>query len=77
MVTNDVIMTTLPKTMATLGPPQNQTNYIHSKGFDKSYPKIHFLLNLSHFVKVMGINVKFWLVYHVDSLNMVMSRDLG
>ena len=26
----------------------------HSKGFDKSYPKIHFLLNLSHFVKSYG-----------------------
>ena len=26
----------------------------HSKGFDKSCPKMHFLLNLSHFVKSYG-----------------------
>ena len=48
-----------------------------SRSFGKSYPKIHFLLNLSHFVKVMGIDVKFWLVYHVNLPNMVMSRDPG
>ena len=27
-VTNDVIMTSVPKSMAKWGPPQNQTNYI-------------------------------------------------
>ena len=49
MVTNDVIT----KNKAKFGPPQNQRNY-HSKGFDKSYPKMNFLLNLSYCVKRYG-----------------------
>ena len=51
---NDVIMTLL-KTMEKCGPPRNQTNYIyHSKGIDEGYPKMYFLLNLSHYVKSYG-----------------------
>ena len=52
---NEVIMTSLPKTIEKSGPPRNQTNYInYSKGIDESYPKIYFLLNLSHYVKSYG-----------------------
>ena len=40
---NEVIMTSLPKTMGKCGPPRNQTNYIyHSKCIDESYPKMNF-----------------------------------
>ena len=31
----------------------------HSKGIDKSYPKMYFLFNLSHYVKSYGHFVKF------------------
>ena len=34
--------------------PRNQKIIYHSKGFDKSYPKMGFLLNLSHCVKSYG-----------------------
>ena len=47
-------MTSLPKTMEKCGPPRNQTNYISFKGTDESYPKMYFLLNLSHYVKSYG-----------------------
>ena len=40
--------------MAKFGPPQNQINYRPLKGIDESYPKIYFLLNLSHYVKSYG-----------------------
>ena len=55
-ITNDIIMTPLPKTMAKFGPLQNQTNCIpfQIKGIDKTYPKMCFLLNLSHCVKCYG-----------------------
>ena len=46
---NDVIMTSLPKTMENL----RETKQIiyHSKGTDESHPKMYFLLNLGHCVK--------------------------
>ena len=54
-ITNDFIMTLLPKTIAKFGPSRNQTNYIYnSKGTDESYPKMYFLLNLNHYVKSYG-----------------------
>ena len=31
-----------------------KANIYHSKGIDKSYPKMYFLLNLSHYVKSYG-----------------------
>ena len=54
MVRNDVMMTSLPKTIAKSGPLRNQANYTSFEGFDKSYPKIYFLLNLSHCLKSRG-----------------------
>ena len=53
VTTNDVIMTSLPKTMEKCGPLRDQTNY-HSKGIDESYPKMYFSLNLSYYVKSYG-----------------------
>ena len=44
----------LPKTMKKCGRPRNQSNYISSKGFDESSPKIQVLSNLSNFVKSYG-----------------------
>ena len=41
-VTNDVIMTSLPKTMAKFGPPQTKQIIYHSKGIDESYSKMYF-----------------------------------
>ena len=51
---NDIIMTSLPKTMEKCGPPWNQQIIYHSKGIDESYPKMYFLLNLNHYVKSYG-----------------------
>ena len=42
----------------------------HSKGIDESYPKMYFLLNLSHYVKSCG-----HFFYDAGSPNMVMSHD--
>ena len=47
-ITNDVIMTSVPKTMTKFGPSRNQTNYI---SFDESYPKMYLLLSSSDYVK--------------------------
>ena len=69
-------MTSLPKTMAKFGPPRNKTNYIYSKSIDETYPKMYFLLNLSHYVKSHGHFLSnFGLFYDARSPNMVMSRD--
>ena len=37
---NDVIMTSLPKTMEKCGPPQTKQIIYHSKGIDESYQKM-------------------------------------
>ena len=50
MIRNDIIN----KTMVKFGPPQNQAKSL--KGSDKSYPKMHFSLNLSYCVKSNGRN---------------------
>ena len=50
-MTNDVIMTLLPKAMAKFGPSRNQTIVYHSKGIDESYPKMKLLLNFGHCFK--------------------------
>ena len=54
MTRNDVIITSLPKTIEKCRPPQNQTIIYHSQGIDESYTKMYFLLNLSHYVKSYG-----------------------
>ena len=51
---NDVIMTSLPKTMKNADLCETKQIIYHSKGIDESYPKMYFLLNLSHYVKSYG-----------------------
>ena len=47
-------MMLLGATMAQFVPPQNQTNYVSFKRFDKCYPKMYFLINLNQFLKRYG-----------------------
>ena len=70
-------MTSLPKTMAKFRPPRNQQIIHRSKGIDKSYPKMCFLLNLSHIVKSYGHVCQILALYNARSSNMIMSRDPG
>ena len=76
---NDVIMTSLPKTMEKTGNADlRETKQIiyHSKGIGESYPKTYLLLNLSHYVKSYGEFCQILaFFYDARSLNMVMSRD--
>ena len=51
---NDVIMTSLPKTMENADLHKTKQIIYHSKGIDESYPKMCFILNLSHYVKSYG-----------------------
>ena len=51
---NDVIMTSLPKTMEKCGPRRNQTNDIIQKVLMRAIQKCTFLLNVSHYVKSYG-----------------------
>ena len=51
---NDVIMTSLPKTMENADLHETKQIIYHSKGIDESYPKMYFLLNLSHYARSYG-----------------------
>ena len=50
----DVIMTSLPKQWKNTDLRETKQIIYHSKGIDESYPKMYFLLNLSHYVKRYG-----------------------
>ena len=69
-------MTSLPKTIETMGNVNlHETKQIthHSKGIDESYPKMYFLLNVSHYVKSCGHFCKILAFFHdAHSPNMVM-----
>ena len=47
-------MTSLPRTMKNANLRETKQIIYHSKGIDESYPKMSFLLNLSHYVKSYG-----------------------
>ena len=47
-------MTSLTKTMENADLRETNQIVYHSKGIDESYPKMYFLLNLSHYVKSYG-----------------------
>ena len=47
-------MTSLPTTMKNADLRETKQIIYHSKGIDESYPKMYFLLNLSHHVKSYG-----------------------
>ena len=51
---NDVIMTSLPKTMENPDLCEPKQIIYHSKCIVGSYPKMYFLLNLSNYVKRYG-----------------------
>ena len=51
---NDIIMTSLQKTMENADLRETKQIISHSKGIDESYPKMYFLLNLSNHVKSYG-----------------------
>ena len=75
MTRNDVIRMSLQKKWENADLNGTKQNIYQWKGFDESFPKTQFLLNLSHFVKSYTfIYVQF---YHDHSLNIVMSRDSG
>ena len=66
----------IPKTMENANLRETKQIVYHSKGIDESYPKIYFLLNLSHYVKSYGHLYQFWhFFYDARSPNMAMSRD--
>ena len=48
---NDVIMTSNQKQWKNADLRKTKQIIYHSKGIDESYPKMYFLLNLSHYVK--------------------------
>ena len=53
-----------------------KANKFHSKGIDESYPKMYFLLNLSHYVKIYGHLCQILpFFYDAHSPNMAMSCD--
>ena len=68
-------MTSLPKKWQNLDLNETKQIIYQSKGIDESYPKMYFLLSLSHNVKSYGHFVKFWPFYNGRSLYMVMSHD--
>ena len=47
-------MTLLPKQWQNSDLRETKQIIYHSKGIDESYPKMYFLLNLSHYVKSDG-----------------------
>ena len=47
-ITNDIITKNNSKQF---GPPRTKQIICHSKSIDKSYPKMFFLWNMSHYVK--------------------------
>ena len=54
MTGNDVKMMSLPKTMENADVQETSQIIYHSKGYDKSYPKMQVLSNFSNFVKSYG-----------------------
>ena len=73
---NEVIMTSLPKTMEKCGPPRNQTNYISFERYwwelSKNVLFIEFELLCQ---KLWAFISNFGTFYVAHSPNMVMSRD--
>ena len=69
-------MTSLPKTMGNADLRETKQILYHSKRIDESYPKMYFLLNLSHYIKSYGHFCQILaFFYNARSPNMVMSRD--
>ena len=65
---NDVIMTSLPKQWKNVNLRETKQIIYHSKGIDESYPKMYFLLNLSHCVKSYGHLCQFLAFFTMPAL---------
>ena len=65
---NNVIMTSLPKTMENADLRETKQIIYHSKAIDESYPKMYFLLNLSHYVKSYGHLCQFLAFFTMPAL---------
>ena len=72
---NDVIMTSLPKTMENADFHETKQVIYHSKGIDESYPKMYFLLNLSNYVKRYRHLCHILAFFGCPLSTMAMSRD--
>ena len=72
-MTNDVIMMSLPKTMAKFGPPNRF--YIIRKVLTRAIQKCTYYLIWAAMSKLWFFLSNFGLFYDARSLNMVMSRD--
>ena len=77
---NDVIMMSLPKNnekpWGNADLRETKQVIYQSKDIDESYPKMYFLLNLSHYVKSCGHFCQILaFFYNACSPNMVISRD--
>ena len=73
-MTNDVIMTSLPKTMTKIRTSATPDKLYIIRKDNKSYSKMCCLLNLSRCVKSYGHFCQILAFYDAHSLNMVMSR---
>ena len=56
-------MTSLPKTIENADLRETKQIIYYSKGIDESYPKVYFLLNLSHYVKSYGHLCQFFGIF--------------
>ena len=65
---NDVIMTSLPKTMENADLREAKQIIYQLKGIDESYPKMYFLLYLSHYVKSYGHLCQFLAFFTMPAL---------
>ena len=72
----DITMMSLPKTMENTDLRETKQIIHQSKGIDESYPKVHFLLNLTHYVKSCGHFCQILaFFYDACSPNVVILRD--
>ena len=72
---NNVIMTSLPKTMEKCGPPRNQQIIYHSKGIDESYPKNILFIEFEPLFQKLWVFMSNCIFYDGHSLNMATPRD--
>ena len=73
---DDVIMTSLPKTMEKCGPPRNQTNYISFKRYWWELSKNALFIEFESLCqKVWAFMSNFGIFYDGRSPNMAMSHD--
>ena len=65
---NDVILTSLPKTMENADLLETKQIIHHSKGIDESYLTMYLLFNVSHYVKSYGHLCQFLTFFAIPAL---------